>query len=78
MSDIKGPQVGAEIRADEALGLQVQGDRLLATIDGKTVFDIRDTDRPLSSGAVAYVVEEGRIQSDAMSVEPISPLLAQP
>jgi ADP-ribosylglycohydrolase len=50
--------------------LRVQGNRLQAAIDGQLLFDVEDTDRPLTGGGIAFVVEEGRIMSDAITVRP--------
>ena len=36
----------------------------------KPLFDVEDNDRPLTGGGVGFVVEEGRIMSDAMTVSP--------
>ena len=50
--------------------LRVEGNRLSASIDDQPLFDVEDTDSPLTGGGVAFVVEEGRIMSDAMKVAP--------
>jgi hypothetical protein len=52
------------------LGLEVVGTRLKAWIDGKRVFEVDDADRPLASGAVALVCEEGRTATQAVTVRP--------
>lgn len=52
------------------LSLEVVGNHLRAWIDGKLVFDLHDTDRPLTEGAVALVCEEGRMATDAVTVQP--------
>ncbi len=59
------------------LRLEVQGDRLRASIDGEVVFDVRDEDRPLTGGAVALVCEEGRAESEAVRVRPLRGDLGQ-
>jgi hypothetical protein len=53
------------------LRLEVQGSRLRASIDGEEVFDVQDTDRPLTDGAVALVCEEGRAESEFVRVRPL-------
>ncbi len=53
------------------LRLEVQGNRLRASIDGEEIFDVRDHDRPLTDGAVALVCEEGRTESEAVRVRPL-------
>jgi ADP-ribosylglycohydrolase len=53
------------------LRLEVRGSRLRASIDGEEVFDVQDTDRPLTDGAVALVCEEGRAESEFVRVRPL-------
>jgi ADP-ribosylglycohydrolase len=53
------------------LGLEVRDNRLLASIDGEDIFEVEDDDRPLMSGAVAFVCEEGRMESDVIRVQPV-------
>ncbi len=55
-----------------ALGIQVEGNRLQAYIDGQLVFDATDDQRPLDGGGVALVCAEGRLATDAVEVRPIS------
>jgi hypothetical protein len=54
-----------------ALGLKVEGDRLIGTVNGQVVIDTRDTDAPLLEGAVALVCEEGRYGCNSLSVQPL-------
>ncbi len=56
--------------ATKEFRLRVQGNRLQGYIDGQPLFDVEDTAQPLASGGVAFVIEEGRIMSDAMTVTP--------
>jgi len=56
--------------ATKEFRLRVQGNRLQGFIDGQPLFDVEDTAQPLASGGVAFVIEEGRIMSDAMTVKP--------
>ena len=53
------------------LGLQVVGNRLRAAIDGQTLFDVVDTDRPLTGGGVALLIEEGCIDCGDVQVGPV-------
>jgi hypothetical protein len=53
------------------LTLQVRDNRLRASIDGKHLFEFADNDRTLASGAVAFVCEEGRMESDVIRVRPV-------
>ncbi len=50
--------------------LTAAGNRLIAAIDGHTLFDVEDGDCPLEGGGVALVVEEGRTMCDAVAVRP--------
>jgi hypothetical protein len=52
------------------LSLQVMGTQLHAWIDGRLLFDVEDTDRPLTGGGVALICEEGRMSTDAVTVRP--------
>lgn len=54
------------------LSLAVNGSRLVAAVDGVTIATVEDTERPLSGGAIALTVENGRADCDAVSVAPIS------
>ncbi len=45
------------------------GTRIEASVDGNWLFDVTDTDRPLSRGAIALVIEEGRLGVGAVRVE---------
>ena len=56
--------------ATKRFSLRVEGHRLSASIDDVPLFDVEDTNAPLVGGGVAFVVEEGRIMSDAMKVNP--------
>ena len=56
--------------AVKQFSLRVEGNRLSASIDDQVLFDVEDSDKPLIGGGVAFVVEEGRIMSDAMKVIP--------
>lgn len=53
---------------DYNLMLKTQGSKLTAFIDNKVAFEYDDTDRPLLSGSVALVCEEGRVEFGNMSV----------
>jgi len=52
------------------LALTVDGDRLVAAVDGENVFDL--TDPTLDCGGVALVVTEGRTATQQVSITPIS------
>ncbi|MBE3040630.1 MAG: ADP-ribosylglycohydrolase family protein, partial [Chloroflexi bacterium] len=50
------------------LQIKVQGKRIQAWANQQLVFDIQDRDRPLTSGAVALVIEEGRMSCNEVIV----------
>jgi ADP-ribosylglycohydrolase len=52
------------------LRLEVVNQLIEASVDGHVVFRVEDTDRPLESGAIALVCEEGRMASNAVRVQP--------
>lgn len=52
------------------LELRTEGDRIRGSIDGNEHFDVTDTNRPLSEGAVAFVVEVGRVAAEYMTIRP--------
>ncbi len=54
------------------LQLEVDGERLVGSIDGKQVIEASDPDASLSSGGVALVCEEGRIGCDEVAISPLS------
>jgi len=54
------------------LSLEVVGARIRAWIDGKQFFEVSDTDRPLTGGAVGLVCEEGRTATETVRVQPAS------
>lgn len=63
-----GWQVGQNID----FRLESCGGQMRASLDGQTLFEVEDTDTPLTHGAAAYVIEEGCLRSQAMRIEPIA------
>ena len=59
-----------ELDGTYELSLTTQGDRLVAAVDGKQLFDLRDDVRPLLSGAIALMMEEGRLDCNEVAVSP--------
>jgi hypothetical protein len=59
-----------EVRRTYDLSLIVVGNRIEARIDGTSVFDVTDEDRPLTGGALALICEEGCLSSDTVSIRP--------
>jgi len=60
-----------EIHSSYTLKMQVSGNRIKAWVNGQLQFDVVDEDKPLLGGGVAYVVDQGHISSQAMTVKPI-------
>lgn len=54
------------------LRLDVVGTTICGYVGEKLVFEVEDTDRPLTGGAVALVCEEGRTATYVVKVEPAS------
>src|SRR5260370_25160998 len=52
------------------LSLRVVGNRIQAFVDQQMVFDVRDENSPLESGAIGLICQEGRVDCDAVSVRP--------
>lgn len=52
------------------LSLEVVGTRLRAWVDAQQLFELDDTDRPLTGGGVALVCEEGRTATQVVRVQP--------
>ncbi len=53
------------------MGIEAEGNRLRASVDGETLFEVEDAVSPLTDGSVALLCEEGRVDSDGVSVRPI-------
>ena len=53
------------------LRLWVDGAHIRALVDDQVLFDLEDTDRPLLTGAIALVCEEGTVSADAVTVSPL-------
>jgi ADP-ribosylglycohydrolase len=51
------------------LTLTTQDDRLIASANGQQLFDIQDADHPLLGGAIALVVEEGRLDCNGVTIK---------
>ncbi len=52
------------------LSVQVAGTRVQAWIDGRMVFAVDDTQRPLAGGGVALILTEGSMSAGAVRVQP--------
>jgi len=53
-----------------ALELRVRGSHITGLVDGRTLFEVEDPS-PLDGGAIALLVEEGRIACDDVTVRPL-------
>jgi hypothetical protein len=60
-----------ELEESHLLSLQVTGQRLEGSVDGKLLFSLEDIDRPLTGGGVALICAEGCISCGAVRVEPV-------
>lgn len=60
-----------ELGGDYALQLTVQGQTIVGAVDGKEVVRVEDTNRPLTGGGIALVIEEGRMATNAVHVGPV-------
>jgi len=53
------------------LRAQVEGAGVLGWVNEQLLFNVEDELQPLLGGGVAYVVEEGHLSSQAMTVKPV-------
>jgi hypothetical protein len=53
------------------LKMEVSGNQIRAWVDDELQFEVVDEENPLQGGGVAYVVDQGHISSQAMTVKPI-------
>lgn len=61
-----------EFGAAYNVSLQVQGNRLVASINGQVIFDHQDKENPLTTGAIALICEEGRVGCEQVAVQPVN------
>ena len=61
-----------DVQKKYILKMQVSGSQIKAWIDGQLVFDVVDANNPLLSGGVAFVVDQGHISSQSMTVKHLS------
>jgi hypothetical protein len=54
-----------------ALALEVTGPRLRGWANQQLLFDLEDSDQPLTGGAVALICAEGRMATEAVEVHPV-------
>ncbi|HEV2065374.1 MAG TPA: ADP-ribosylglycohydrolase family protein, partial [Thermomicrobiales bacterium] len=59
-----------DVRRPYLLAIAVMHDRIEASIDGTPVFDVLDGDRPLLTGGIGLICEEGCLASEAVTVRP--------
>jgi hypothetical protein len=59
-----------DLRLEVSQAAGGQGVRLRAWVDGNLYFDMIDIHRPLQSGAIALVIEEGHLIAGAVAVQP--------
>ena len=59
-----------EVDQDCQMSLKTEASKLVASVNGEVVFECVDEGRPLLSGSVAMVCEEGRVDFGGISVQP--------
>ena len=59
-----------EVDQDCQMSLKTEASKLVACVNGEVVFECADEERPLLSGSVAMVCEEGRVDFGRVSVQP--------
>jgi hypothetical protein len=59
-----------EVRRPYELSLNVTGNRIEASIDGMSLFDVKDEEHSLLGGGIGLICEEGCLSSDAVTVGP--------
>jgi len=60
-----------EFTGNYQLSIEVDGNRIAAWIGQQPLFQIIDSDRPLTSGAIGIVCEEGRGRNGPVTIEPL-------
>lgn len=60
-----------ELDVPVSLSLVTVGSNIRAEADGQTMIDITDEERPLLDGAIALVMEEGTLSTNAVRVTPV-------
>jgi hypothetical protein len=76
IKSLDGERVLAESSLDWELGrsytltVQVHGSRVQASVDGQSLFDVEDAQRPLDGGGIALICDEGRVGCDYVRAQP--------
>ena len=60
-----------EFGETHTLALEVSGTRLRGWANERLLFDLEDSDRTLTGGAIALICAEGRMATDAVEVRPV-------
>ena len=53
------------------LRLEVKGNQITGYVDGQAIVTAEDSERPLTGGGIALVIEEGRLGSGPVQVQPL-------
>ena len=61
-------EIGWKLGETYSLKLRLTGNRIEGWVDGKRLFEFTDSDRPLEEGGIALICEEGRLDSDLVTV----------
>jgi ADP-ribosylglycohydrolase len=59
-----------QLDTDYQFGLQVSGHHIRASIDGQVLFEVEDSEHPLTGGGIALVCEEGQVKAHDVRVQP--------
>jgi ADP-ribosylglycohydrolase len=76
VKSLDGERVLAESSLNWELGrtytltVQVRGSRVQASVDGQSLFDVEDQQRPLDGGGIALICDEGRVGCDYVRAQP--------
>ncbi|MEM7334583.1 MAG: ADP-ribosylglycohydrolase family protein [Chloroflexota bacterium] len=63
-------EINWRLRSSYSLKLRVSGNRIQGWVNDALMFDLEDKQRPLISGAIALICEEGRMATEAVTVTP--------
>ena len=68
---LKAVDIGWRLGVSYAMRLRINGGHIQGWIDEQLIFDLVDNSNPLTSGAIALIVEEGRLGTNEVKVKPI-------
>ncbi|HLK60019.1 MAG TPA: ADP-ribosylglycohydrolase family protein [Chthonomonadaceae bacterium] len=62
--------LGMEFGRPYELAMEAEGNRIRGYVDGALLFEVEDTNRPLTEGTIALLCEEGRIATGDVRLQP--------